>query len=173
MTQTGGEFTSLAREEVAGNHNRESVLVNQACDRLDAQAKEIEELKTINKEDFKAIDMLGSEIHRLQKENAKLKEQLANRECVADGQGCCGYSQETMNALVAERDALKAENATLTERIAELEKHVDALKSVCENYIPTERLDQANDEVILLCEGIREEGGRAMLKQHPLKGEKP
>ena len=50
-------------------------------------------------------------------------------------------------------------------RIIELEKHIEALKSVCENYIPAEKLDQANDEVILLCKGNIEEIGRKLLNK--------
>ena len=54
-------------------------------------------------------------IDRLTAENVKLKEQIANRECIADNKGYCGYSQETMNALIKERDDLTIENKRLME----------------------------------------------------------
>lgn len=59
------------------------------------------------------------EIDRLAAENVKLKEQIANRECVADSKGYCGYSQETMNAFIKERDDLTAENRAKDELLKE------------------------------------------------------
>lgn len=51
-----------------------------------------------------------------------------------------------------------------------LVKHVEALKSVCEKYIPADKMDEANDEVILLSVGITEEIGRKLLSKQALKG---
>ena len=39
------EFTKRAREEVCGNHNRESVLVNEACDIIEAQAEALRKIE--------------------------------------------------------------------------------------------------------------------------------
>ncbi len=52
-----------------------------------------------------------------------------------------------------------------------LTKHIEALKSVCEKYIPADKMDEANDEVILLSVGIREEIGRKLLAKQALKTE--
>jgi len=48
-------------------------------------------------------------------------------------------------------------------------KHIEALKSVCEKYIPTDKIDEANDEVILLSVGVVEEIGRKLLSKQALK----
>ena len=45
-----------------------------------------------------------------------------------------------------------------------LVKHIEALKSVCETYIPTDKMDEANSKVILLCMGNVEEIGRKLLE---------
>lgn len=48
-------------------------------------------------------------------------------------------------------------------------KHVEALKSVCEEYIPTDKMDEANSKVILLCMGNVEEIGRKLLSKQALE----
>ena len=50
-----------------------------------------------------------------------------------------------------------------------LVKHIEALKSVCETYIPTDKMDEANDKVILLCMGNVEEIGRKLIAKQALK----
>ena len=45
-----------------------------------------------------------------------------------------------------------------------LVKQVEAMKEVCEEYIPTEKMDEANDKVILICKGNLEKIGRDLLK---------
>ena len=50
-----------------------------------------------------------------------------------------------------------------------LEKHIEALKSVCETYIPTDQIDEANDMVILLCMGNVEEIGRKLISKKAKK----
>ena len=72
---------------------------------------------------------------------------------------CC----ELQNALgQAEKTvkALEAENA----------KRKEAYNEIFENYIPSEKMDDANNRLNLLLED-REQMGRDMLKAHPLKGE--
>ena len=59
-----------------------------------------------------------------------------------------------------ELEQVKAENAKLKE----------AYNEIFENYIPTEKMDEANSKLILLLED-REQMGRDMLIAHPLKGE--
>ena len=117
----------------------------EVCDQLKAENEEIEKLKTDNVDQTEQYQFALNEIIRVTTENAKLKGQLANRECVTGGQGYCGYSQETMNALVAERDALKAENKAHAERIEKLEKEktnfLDIMKRACQQH--QAEIDQA------------------------------
>lgn len=95
-----GEWTKSAREEVCGNQNRESVIVNEACDRLD-QAKaekdefqkrltfiqqghnpyeQIKELETekdkLTEEHIKLNDTAIQRIRGLEAENKQLKEAI-------------------------------------------------------------------------------------------------
>ena len=67
-----------------------------------------------------------------------------------------GISEDVYDEL----ERLKAENAKLKEAYSE----------IFENYIPAEKMDEANDRLILLLED-REQMGRDMLKAHPLKGD--
>lgn len=46
----------------------------------------------------------------------------------------------------------------------DLEKQIEAYKEVCEKYIPTNKLDEANSEVILICKGTEESMGRDLLR---------
>ena len=50
----------------------------------------------------------------------------------------------------------------------EQKKHIEALKSVCENYIPADKMDEANNKVILLSKGNIEEIGRKLLAKQAL-----
>ncbi len=50
-----------------------------------------------------------------------------------------------------------------------LVKHIEALKSVCETYIPTDQMDEANSKAILLCMGNVEEIGRKLLAKQALE----
>ncbi len=50
-----------------------------------------------------------------------------------------------------------------------LVKHVEALKSACETYIPADKMDEANDKIILFCMGNVEEIGRKLLAKQALK----
>ena len=54
---------------------------------------------------------------------------------------------------------------------AERDKLKEAYSEIFENYIPAEKMDEANNRLILLLEGDMEQMGRDMLKAHPLKGE--
>jgi len=51
-------------------------------------------------------------------------------------------------------------------------KQIEALKSVCEKYIPANKMDEANDEVIMLSVGIAEEIGRKLLAKKTKEAEK-
>jgi hypothetical protein len=53
-----------------------------------------------------------------------------------------------------------------------LVKHIEALKSVCEEYIPANKMDEANNKVILLSKGIREEIGRKLLAKQALEADR-
>lgn len=52
---------------------------------------------------------------------------------------------------------------------AENKKLKDAYNEIFENYIPAEKMDEANSKLILLLEPT-ERMARDMLKKHPLKG---
>ena len=53
-----------------------------------------------------------------------------------------------------------------------LVKHIEALKSVCETYIPADKMDEANSKVILFCMGNVEEIGRKLISKKPSKRSK-
>lgn len=57
-------------------------------------------------------------------------------------------------------------------KVIEKERHIEALKEVLNEYVPIDKLDEANDKVILLTEGIAEEIGRALLNNFKLNGGK-
>jgi len=133
------------------SYRKKALAEQPEIDRLTAEnkrlKKKIEELKTekdkeqaqqmrTNGEIIHALDSGINRIQTLTAEKAELNEQLAKRQCVTGGEGYCGYSQQTMDALVKERNALAAENMqrerriesltaekqSLTERIAGLEQ---------------------------------------------------
>ena len=53
--------------------------------------------------------------------------------------------------------------------LVERKKQVDVAFEILEEYTPTDKLQEANDKMILLVKGITEEIGRALLKKRPLK----
>jgi len=63
---------------------------------------------------------------------------------------------------------LEAENARLKETLEEKAKHIEALKSVCEDYIPADKADEANDEVILRARGQQEQTARDICARIPI-----
>jgi len=71
--------------------------------------------------------------------------------------------EETLNDIEVKR--LEAENKVLQAEVKQLKAHVTALKEVCETYIPTDKLDEANNKVIELSVGITEEIGRKLLSK--------
>lgn len=61
------------------------------------------------------------------------------------------------------------ENKRLKKEISERKLQLEAAFKILEEYTPTEKLDEANDKMILLCKGVKEEMGRDLLKKKPLK----
>lgn len=111
--------------------------------RADAHQKEITAINLHR-------DALQTANTMLSAENDKLKDQIAKRQCVSDSQGYCGYSQETMNALVAERNNLTQENAELRTALNEKTERIEKL--CVENGIlwennktQTERIEKLED----------------------------
>lgn len=49
-------------------------------------------------------------------------------------------------------------------QLADLNKTIDAYRDVCNEYIPAEKLDEANNKVILLAVGEQEQIGRDLLR---------
>lgn len=58
----------------------------------------------------------------------------------------------------------------LQAELEERKKQLESAFEILEEYTPTEKLQEANDKMILLCKGIQEEIGRDLLKNKPLQG---
>ena len=50
------------------------------------------------------------------------------------------------------------------EREIEARKQIEAYKTICEEYIPADKMDEANNKVIEICEGAAEAMGRRFCK---------
>lgn len=56
-------------------------------------------------------------------------------------------------------------NEHLFKKIDEIEKQIDSYKEICSEYIPSDKLDEANKAVILLIKGDVESIGRELLNK--------
>ena len=99
-------------------------------------------------------------INRLEDEISRLKEQIANRECVADSKGYCGYSQETMNALVRERDGLiaKIKEMCFQEKESKVEREnlLNEINSlILDNSVLTKACDDKDEALKILGDKLK------------------
>ena len=70
---------------------------------------------------------------------------------------------------IKEIEQLQAE---LAKAKKQFEKMKEIYNEIFENFIPLDKMDEANDKLVLLLVGDREQMGRDLLKRHPLKGER-
>ena len=56
---------------------------------------------------------------------------------------------------------------TLTKlgNVEDLNKQIEAYKEICEKYIPEDKMDEANSEIISICKGVEEKMGRDLLRR--------
>jgi len=76
-----------------------------------------------------------------------------------------GISMITLTLTIQEAKDLFAEIKKLRTELTERGKQVKAAFEIIERYTPVEKLDQANNEMILAAKGITEKMGRDLLQE--------
>lgn len=130
---------------------------------LDLCITEIKELQAKNKELEIWIDNLQSgtvitcvycgHIHSVQKNSHPLTVREALRKHIE----------------ICPKHPMSKSKTEMEAKIKDLHKTIDAYRDVCNEYIPADKLDEANSKVILLAVGEQEQIGRDLLNRRPLK----